>query len=288
MVFTIATEGQFEGWAQTDTNSFHTTVAPRTGEDFANPCEHKLRILSANKPIRALFVVFERGPELQHFYEEAEVAAFAKEHDLAMLMPMACFAKDHEDIDADPNQGLGQALLTAVDHLSITTNHPKLRTAPLLLLGFSGAGAHVGRLVDFAPNLIATVILSHAGQVPPLNLDTINHSGAALRIPELILVGGKDELVGTEVAYSYFSKHWRLGAPWLFATQNDANHFYNEDATDPILAWLNAVLVSPRPKEGSVEVNTRGGYYAFFRKRPTGLFDHGHRPLVQALDLKAT
>jgi predicted esterase len=286
VLFIIATVGRFEGLAQSGINSFHTIVAPKSGEDVANPCEYELRILSANKRIRALFVVFERGPELQHFYEEPEVAAFAREHDLAMLMPMGCPSKDHGDIDVDPNQGLGRALLTAVDQLSITTNHPELKTAPLLLLGFSGAGALVGRLVGFAPDRIATAILSHAGQVPPLNLDTINLSGAALKIPELILVGGKDEVVGTEVAYSYFSKYWRLGAPWLFATQNDANHFCNEDATDLILAWLNTVLENPGPKQASVGVNKNRGYYAFFRKKPTGSFDHGHLPLVQAVDLK--
>jgi predicted esterase len=286
VLFIIAIVGRFEGLAQGTISSFHTTVTPKSGEDVANPCEYELRILSAKKRIRALFVVFERGPELQHFYEQPEVAAFAREHDLAMLMPMGCPSKDHGDIDVDPNQGLGRALLTAVDQLSVTTDHPELKTAPLLVLGFSGAGALVGRLVGFAPDRIATAILSHAGQVPPLNLDTINLSGAALKIPELILVGGKDEVVGTELAYSYFSRYWRLGAPWLFATQNDAGHFCNEDATDLILAWLKIILDDLGSKQASVEVNKNSGYYAFFRKKPTGSFDHGHRPLVEAVDLK--
>jgi hypothetical protein len=232
LLFIITTVGRIAGLAQGTISSFHTIAAPESGEDVANPCEYELRILSAKKRIRALFVVFERGPELQHFYEQPEVAAFAREHDLAMLMPMGCpSTKNHGDIDVDPNHGLGRALFTAVDQFSVQTYHPELKTAPLHLLGFSGAGALVGRLVGFAPDRIATAILSHAGQVPPWNLDTINLSGAALKIPELILVGGKDEVVGTELAYSYFSRYWRLGAPWLFATQNDAGHFCNEDAT---------------------------------------------------------
>jgi hypothetical protein len=69
-----------------------------------------------------------------------------------------------------------------------------------------------------------------------------------LKIPELILVGGKDEVVGTELAYSYFSRYWRLGAPWLFATQNDTGHFCNEDATGLILAWLDTILDDPGSK----------------------------------------
>ena len=286
MLFLLTTVGRSAGLAQDAVSSFHTIVAPKAGEDVANPCEYELRILSVNKRIRALFVVFERGPELQHFYEQPEVAAFAREHDLAMLMPMGCPAKDHGDIDVDPKQGLGRALLAAVDQLAVTTNHPELKTAPLIPLGFSGAGALVGRLVGFAPDRIAAAILSHAGQIPPWNLDTINLSGAALKIPELILVGGKDQVVGTELAYSYFSKYWRLGAPWLFATQNDAGHFCNEDATDLILAWLNAVLDHPGSKQASMGLTKNRGYYAFFRKKPTAPFDHGHLPLVEAVDLK--
>ena len=280
----IAAVSLSECAAQSAVISFHAIVAPKLGEDVANPCEYELRILSENKRIHGLFVIFERGPELQHFYEEPEIAAFAREHDLALLMPMGCPAKDHGDIDVDPNRGLGRALLTAVDQLSVITNHPELKIAPLIVLGFSGAGALAGRLVGFAPDRIEAAILSHGGQVPPLNLDTISLSGAALKIPELILVGGKDEVVGTEVAYSYFSKYWRLGAPWLFATQNDAGHFCNEDATDLILAWLATVLENPGSKQVSGEKNT--GYNAFFRMKPTGFSDHGHLPLMEAVDLK--
>ena len=271
------------GLAQRVTTSFHTVVAPESGEDIADPCNYELRILSANQRIRGLFVVFERGPELQHFYEEPEVAAFAEQHDLAMLMPMNCPAKDHGDIDVDPNRGLGRALLKAVDQLSAITGHPELKTAPLVVMGFSGAGALVARLVGFAPDRIAAAIVSHGGQASPLNLDTITLSGAALKIPELVLVGGKDEVVGTEVPYGYFLKHWQLGSPWLFATQNDAGHFCNEDATDLILSWLNAVLQSRSSKASAAVADRNKGYYGYFRKEPT---DQGHPRLVQARDLK--
>jgi dienelactone hydrolase len=276
-----------ECFAQSAVTSFHTIVAPIPGEDVADPCQYDLRILSEDKRIHGLFVVFERGPELQHFYEEPEVAAFARKHDLAMLMPMGCpSTKKNGDIDVDPDHGLGRSLLTAIDQLSVTTNHLELKTAPLLLMGFSGAGALVGRLVGFAPDRIEAAIVSHGGQVAPLGLDTISLSGAALKIPVLILVGGKDGVVGTETPYSYFSKYWGLGAPWLFATQNDANHFCNEDATDLILAWLNAVIENLGSKQASVKEGKSGGYYAYFRKVPTASFDHSHVPLVQAVDLK--
>ena len=284
LIITVA--GRCEGLAQRMTTSFQTVVAPESGEDVANPCKYELRILSANKRIRGLFVVFERGPELQHFYEEPEVAAFAEQHDLEMLMPMDCPAKDHGDIDVDPNRGLGRALLKAVDQLSATTDHRELKTAPLVVMGFSGAGALVGRLVGFTPDRIEAAIVSHGGQVSPLNLDTINLSGAALKVPELVLVGGKDEVVGTEVPYAYFLKYWQLGSPWLFATQNDAGHFCNEDATDLILSWLDAVLQSRSSERFAGVLDRNKGYYGYFRKQPTGSVYRGHPRLVEARDLK--
>jgi dienelactone hydrolase len=282
----IAFPSLSDGLAQGRTTSFHTVVAPQPGEDVANPCEYELRILSAKKRIHGLFVVFQRGPELQHFYEEPEVAAFAEQHGLAMLMPMDCPAKDHRDINVDPNRGLGRALLRAVDQLSLITHHPELKTAPLVLMGFSGAGALVGRLVGFAPDRIAAAIVSHGGQFSPLDLDTINLSGVALKIPELVLVGGKDEVVGTEVSYSYFLKYWQLGAPWLFATQNDAGHFCNEDATNLILSWLDTVLHSRASERSAAGVDKSKGYNGYFRRQPTGSGYRGHPPLVEARDLK--
>jgi predicted esterase len=285
MLCFITIVGRLEGCAQGTIQSFHTTVAPEVREDIAKPCEYELEILSESKTIRALFVVFERGPEVQHFYNEPEVAAFAKKHDLAMLMPHHCASKDHEEMDVDPEKGLGRALFTAIDQFSLQTNHPELRSAPLIVLGFSGAGALAGRLVGFAPDRMAAAILSHAGQFPPLNLDTIKLSGPALGVPELILVGGKDKVVGTELAYAYFSKYWRLGAPWLFATQNDAAHFCTSDATDLILAWLDIVLENRRLKQTPAVIESTHGYYAFFRKKTNGSLDSGDVPLAESVDL---
>lgn len=273
------------GCAQGTVQLVRTTVAPNPGEDIAKPCDYEMKVMSESKTIRAVFVVFERGPELQHFYDEPEVAAFARKHDLAMLMPRHCAAKDHGEIDVDPWKGLGRALLTAVDQLSLQTHHPELKTAPLVVLGFSGAGALAARLPGFAPYRIAAAILSHAGQLPPLNLDTIQLSARALQVPQLILVGGKDQVVGTEVAYDYFAKYWHLGAPWLFATQNDAAHFCTSDATGLILTWLDTIL-QERPLTQTPAILAKSqGYDAYFRKKQDGTLDSGKRPLAQAVDL---
>ena len=81
-LFIIAIGGPLDAFSQGITTSFHTTVAPKIGENVANPCEYDLRVLNPNKRIQALFVVFERGPELQHFYDESEVGVICSRKSL--------------------------------------------------------------------------------------------------------------------------------------------------------------------------------------------------------------
>jgi hypothetical protein len=224
-----------EDIAQSPVHFIHTIVTPLVDEDVGRPCEYDMVNPSSGKKIRAVFVVFERGPGSVRFYNDPDIRSFADKHELVMMMPRHCSSKVYEDMDIDPSNGLGRALFVALDQFSIQTDHPELKTAPVILLGFSGAGAFAARLVGFAPQRIAAAVLSHAGQNHSLGLNTIQLSDSSLTVPELVIVGGKDQTVGTELSYAYFSRYWRLGAPWLFATQNDAGHCCTSDAKDLIL-----------------------------------------------------
>lgn len=254
---------------------------------MARPCQYELRTPSFARKIRAVFVVFERGPGSISFYNDPDIQPFADKRELAMMMPLNCSSKTNEDMDIEPTNGLGRALFAALDKFSTQTNHPELSSAPVILLGFSGAGAFAGRLVSFAPQRIAAAILSHAGQSPPLNLNTIQLTRTSLTVPELIIVGGKDQIVGTERSYAYFSRYWAQGAPWLFATQNNVGHCCTSDAKALILAWLDAVLTKRLTKTTSsmATLSRRDGYYAFFRKAPTGVLDSGQRITSNAQNL---
>lgn len=261
-------------------------MAPLDGEDIAHPCQYEIRTPSSATRIRAVFIVFERGPGSIRFYNDPDIQSFADKHELAMMMPINCSSRTNIDMDIDPSNGLGRALFAALDQFSTLTNHSELSTAPVILLGFSGAGAFAGRLVSFAPQRIAAAVLSHAGQTPPLNLNTIELTGTSLTVPELIIVGGKDQTVGTERSYTYFSRYWALGAPWLFATQNNVGHCCTSDAKDLILAWLDAIL-SKRLQKATADltpIRRSDGYYAFFRKDPTGTLDSGNRITSNAKD----
>lgn len=41
--------------------TFHTTVAPRDGEDIAEPCKYELTLLDPSKRIEGVWVIFERS-----------------------------------------------------------------------------------------------------------------------------------------------------------------------------------------------------------------------------------
>ena len=74
------------------------------------------------------------------FYADPEVLAFARRHDLALVMPRQCPAKDApgDDMDMDPRHGVGRALFTALEQFATASGHPELSNTKLILLGFSG------------------------------------------------------------------------------------------------------------------------------------------------------
>ena len=267
------------------TAELKTTVPPLAGEDISHPCEYQMDISSPGQPVNAVFVIFGRGPQSHVFYNDAEVRSFAAKHHLAMLLPLHCAAAHGEDMDVDREKGLGRALFIALDQLSTQSHHPELHTASVIVLGFSGAGALAARMPAFAPRRIAAAVVSHGGQSPPLGLNTIRLSHESLAIPQLVIVGGQDRIVGTALSYDYFRKHWLAGAPWLFATQNGAAHCCTVAAKPLILSWLHDVLTAHSQNVRASKWAAGGGYYAFFRKIPANLNDTGGEPVQQASDL---
>lgn len=264
---------------------WRTAVAPLGDEDIAHPCQYELEIPSSKGPVTGIFVIFERGPQSHSFYNDPEVQSFAAGHGLAMMLPLHCAAAHGEDMDVDPEKGLGRALFAALNQLAAESHHPELHTAPVIVLGFSGAGALAARMPAFAPRRVAAAVVSHAGQVPPLGLNTISLSRESLAVPQLVIVGGRDRIVGTALSYDYFQRHWLAGAPWLFAEQNNSAHCCTIAAKPLILSWLNDVLKARSQNPGSIPLRATDGYYAFFRKIPTRVIDSGGAPLQQAADL---
>jgi len=222
-----------------------TQVDPRPEEDILNPCQYSLALPELHQPVRAVWVIFDRGLDYTEFYRSRQVRAFAGAHKLAMVLALHCRSREREDMDVDPAHGIGRALFTALDQFADRTAKPELRSAPLVAMGWSGAGSLVGRLAGFRPGRFLSGILYAPGQYEPLGMDTVELGPDAIRKPQLIIAGGADNHAGTERPYRYFRKYFDRGAPWTFVIQSRTPHCCLQNAQGLILEWLNDALAAP-------------------------------------------
>jgi hypothetical protein len=244
---------------------FRTSVAPRSDEDLASDCLYEITLLDRSRPVRAVWVIFDRGRDMLRHYGDPTIQAFAHRHDVALLLAFHCRAKSDEDINVDPAKGIGRALLTALTQMAESSGHAELASAKLILLGFSGAGSLVGRLPEYAPDRVLAVMATNAGHFDPLGVDTITLSPRAAAVPQLILTGGADAVSGTQRPYEYFRKYFDQGAPWTFVVQNKMPHCCVINAKALMLEWLDAVVVRG--------LTRKSGWYGFIKTAPSQVED---------------
>jgi len=67
------------------TEQYGTYVPPNSTETMQGPCEYELTLRDASKPVKAVFVIVERGWQVGNLYFDPEVTAFAERHDLALV-----------------------------------------------------------------------------------------------------------------------------------------------------------------------------------------------------------
>ena len=225
---------------------FQTSVAPQPDEDLASPCRYEITLIDPSRTVRGVWVIFDRGRDMLRYYGDPDVQAFAQRHDLALMLPFHCAAKSAVmggDINTDPSKGLGRVLFSALAQFAESSRHPELASTKVILLGFSGTGALVGRFPEYAPDRVLAAIASDPGHGDRFGVDTINLSTKAAAVPQLILVGSDDAVSGTERPYAYFRKYFEQGAPWTFVVQNGTPHCCIINAKSLVLEWLNAVVI---------------------------------------------
>jgi hypothetical protein len=263
--------------------SFKTTVVPLPEEDFAGPCHYDLTLPAEKHMIRAVWITYDRGLDIMKFYSDIDVVSFARRHDLALMMPHQCVGKNApggpEEMDMDPNHGVGRALFTALDQFAAETGHPELSSAKLILLGFSGTGALFAHFVEYAPARIVASIPTNAGHYPPMGLDTIHLPSSGFAVPELVIAGGADKVSGTQRPYDYFYRHWDRGAPWAFLLQNGVPHCCVINTKPLILEWLNEVLRLREPASGPLHtIDVRRGWTGYVKTCDAGIRDTWSAP----------
>ena len=244
---------------------FSTAVTPLPDEDLAEPCGYELTLLDPSRVVRGVWVVFDRGRDMQRYYGDPEVQSFARTQDLALMLAFHCRSKLYADVDVDPTKGIGRALFAALRQLAQTSHHPELASTKVILLGFSGTGVLAARFPQFDPDRVLAVIPTGAGQFDPLGLDTIDLSPQAATVPQMIITGSADAVSGTSRPYAYFRKYFDQGAPWVFVTQNTIPQCCAINAKGLVLQWLELILRGPRTRTG--------GWYGFITREPSRLDD---------------
>ena len=56
--------------------STQTSVTPLADEDSSGSCHYEIMLQRGNKPVRAVWVIFDRGRDIMKFYSHAEVVGF--------------------------------------------------------------------------------------------------------------------------------------------------------------------------------------------------------------------
>lgn len=259
--------------------SFETTVTPLTNETFAGPCHYDLTLPAGTRSVRAVWVTFDRGRDIMKFYSDPEVVAFARRHDLALMMPHQCPAKNApggpEEMDMDPSHGVGRAIFTALDQFAHQTGHSELSSAKLVLLGFSGTGTLFAHFVGYAPDRIVASVLTGPGHYNPVGIDNVHLPSSALAVPELIVTGGADKVSGTQRPYDYFRLYQDRGAPWAFLVQNKTPHCCVINTKPLMLAWLDQIIKmrQPSPTKPLRKIDTSRGWAGFIRVCPSNVYD---------------
>lgn len=115
---------------------YRTYVAPASNETMQGPCEYELTLRSADRPVKAVLVIVERGWQVGNLYFDPDVAAFAERFDLALVLARHYRAKTEEDMDIIPEHGIGHALLQSITQFAQQSHYPELEQSKLILLRF--------------------------------------------------------------------------------------------------------------------------------------------------------
>jgi hypothetical protein len=270
--------------------SFETTVTPLPNETFAGPCRYDLTLPAGRHPVLAVWVTFDRGLDIMKFYRDADVVAFAQRHNLALMTPHQCPAKNApggpEEMDMDPSHGIGRALFTALDQFAQQSGHPELSSAKLILLGFSGTGALFAHFVGYAPDRVVASVPTDPGHYDPVGVDNVRLPPAALNVPELVMAGGADKVSGTQRPYNYFRMYRDRGAPWVFLVQNKTPHCCIINTKSLVLAWLDEIikLRQPSPSKPLRKIDDNRGWVGYIRTCLSDVHDGWGSPTWDACD----
>ena len=219
---------------------------PGPAETMQDPCEFELTLRDASKPVKAVFVVVERGWQVGNLYFDPEVTAFAERRDVALVLARRCRSKTENDMDIIPEHGIGRALLEALNQFALQSKHPELAGSKLILFSFFRRRLFRGTMVAYASERIFAAIEYAPGHYEPIGINTVELPDKALSVPQFIIANGADDRCGTRRPYAYFEKYHNR-APLTFMVQNRVPHCCVMNVMPMVLLWLDDLFNERRP-----------------------------------------
>lgn len=129
------------------------------------------------------------------------------------------------------------ALLGALDAFAVSSGHPELAQAPLLIQGLSGGGPEAYGLALQRPERTIGFTL-HIPRTP-----STAQSEATRRVPAYVLLAELDQVVRNDSTLLYFEANRAEGALWALAIEPGVGHEPSSDAALSLnFEWMDTIL----------------------------------------------
>ncbi len=253
-----------------DVVEFASLVQPLPGEDVARACRFDLVLGPATEVQRGVLVLYQRG-DTEDLYKDGTLRAAMQSLGYTIVWAHECDARSTGDLQADASEGPARMLFAALDELASSTGHAELRTAGVVLYGFSAAGVLTATMAKVHPERLLGTIQYAAGSAY-LDLDTVEVSEAAAAVPTLVLANAEDDKSGTSRSYRYFERGRAAGAPWAYAVQNGTGHCCTLSTRDLVLPWISALAKSSTGTDVAARA-AQAGTPSWFVCAPDGVKD---------------
>ena len=239
-------------------------IAALPGEDVAGPCLFEIVVAPATVQ-KGVLVLYQRG-DTESLYEDADLRAMAADLDYAIVWAHECDARSTGDFQPKASEGPARMLYAALTAMAHSTAHPELATANVILYGFSAAGILTATMANEYPERILGTVQYAAGSAY-LDLDTVQVTAAAARVPTLILASAADAAAGTSRSFRYFQRGRAKGAAWAYGVQDGIGHCCTLSTRPVVLPWIEAVA-------GGAKSGVGAGTGSYFVCSPDGVTDN--------------
>jgi hypothetical protein len=234
-----------------ETTGMCYTCEPRPRPDGLTEAEYRLRLpatAAEGGPVRGVVCISAYFTE--PIFDDARWRRWAEGQRFALLVHRTEKPKIEgvTNVAADAD-GLA-ALLSALEHFSVEADRPELARVGLVHVGISKSAHQASMYAQLCPERTIAVVGYHTAANWRRSQYDIDPGGPGSTVPQLLLIGGADDLIPAESILAFVRAGRAVGAPWASCHQGRVVH---DKLGDPgfILEWLTAVVEQrvPPPEE---------------------------------------